>query len=209
MPIRLVAVDDHPLILGGIAQVLRTEPEFDLLATCRTTAEAWRAIITYQPDILLLDLRLPDGDGLQLLRRLDPSVPPAVVVLTAMQDENLLLDAVRLGARGVVLKAMAPRLLEDCVRAVYRGERWLTVNGTDLSQRLARRREIEAELEQILTRREVEAVRLVDLQLDNEAIARRLSISVGTVKIHLHHVFDKLQLRSRQELTLYLRSKGY
>jgi DNA-binding NarL/FixJ family response regulator len=209
MPIRLVMVDDHPLVLGGLEQLLRGEPDFEVLATCSTATAGWQAVTLHAPDVLLLDLQLPDADGLTLLRRLDPTKPPAVVVLTASQDENVLLDAARLGARGIVLKAMAPRVLEDCLLAVHQGRRWLTVDGIDLSERLTRREEIEAELARWLTPREIEVVRLIDLQLDNEAIAARLSITVGTVKIHLHHVFDKLEVRGRHDLQRLLRSKGY
>ena len=209
MPIRLVAVDDHPLILGGIVQLLDLAPEFQILATCSTAAEGWQAVRTHQPDILLLDLRLPDGDGLHLLRRLDPFEPPAVVILTALQDEDVLLDAVRHGARGIVLKATAPRLLEHCLRMVYQGGHWLTVDGLDLAQRLQQRLDVEADLQRVLTSREMEIVRLVDRHCDNDAIARRLSISIGTVKTHLHHVFDKLRLRGRPDLLLFLRSRGY
>ena len=209
MPIRLVMVDDHPLMLSGLEQLLRVEPDFEVLETCSTAAAGWDAVKAHEPDVLVLDLNLPDADGLSLLRRLDPNQPPAVVVLTAMQDENVLLDAARLGARGIVLKAMAPRVLENCLRVVYSGGQWLNVNGIDIAERLRRRREVEAELEHLLTPRELDIVRLADLSLDNETIAGRLSISVGTVKIHLHHVFDKLQLNGRRELQSYLRAKGY
>ena len=209
MPIRLVIVDDHPLVLGGLEQLFRGERDFDVLATCSTVAEGWHAVNSHMPDVLLLDLKLPDGDGLSLLRRLDPTKPPAVVVLTAVQDEDALLDAARLGARGIVLKAMAPRVLENCVRAVYQGRDWLTVDGVNLSERLVRRRQVETELERVLTPREIEIVRLVAQQLDNAEISRHLSISVGTVKIHLHHVFDKLRLHGRTELQDWLRAKGY
>jgi len=209
MPIRLVMVDDHPLVLGGLEQLLGTNPEFDVVDTCGSIAEGWHSVVSHQPDVLLLDLKLKDGEGLSLLRRLDPDRPPAVVVLTAVQDENELLEAVRLGARGVVLKAMAPRVLEDCIRAVYAGGLWLSVDGLDLARRLSRRREVEAELKAVLTPRELEIATLAYLQLDNEDIAARLGISVGTVKIHLHHVFDKLQLRGRNELQQLLLDKGY
>jgi DNA-binding NarL/FixJ family response regulator len=209
MPIRLVMVDDHPLMLSGLEQLLRVEPDFEVLETCSTAAAGWEAVRVHKPDVLVLDLNLPDADGLSLLRRLDPGQPPAVVVLTAMQDENVLLDAARLGARGIVLKAMAPRVLENCLRVVHSGGRWLNVNGLDIAERLRRRREVEVELERLLTPRELDIVRLADLSLDNEAIANRLSISVGTVKIHLHHVFDKLQLNGRRELQSFLRAKGY
>jgi DNA-binding NarL/FixJ family response regulator len=209
MPIRLVMVDDHPLVLGGLEQLFRGEHDFEVLATCSTAAEGWHAVAAHEPDVLLLDLKLPDTDGLSLLRRLDPAKPPAVVVLTASHDENILLDAARLGARGIVLKAMAPRVLEHCLRAVHQGRTWLTVDGVDLAQRLARRQEVESALARVLTPRELEIVRLVALQLDNEEIANRLAISVGTVKIHLHHVFDKLDLNGRYALQQLLRERGY
>jgi DNA-binding NarL/FixJ family response regulator len=143
------------------------------------------------------------------LRRLDPAQPPAVVVLTASQDEDQLLDAARQGARGIVLKAMAPRILEDCVRAAHRGEYRLNVNGVDLGERLQERKSVETELESLLTPREMQIVRLVALRLDNQQISEKLSISVGTVKIHLHHVYDKLNLQGRHDLQVFLREKGY
>jgi DNA-binding NarL/FixJ family response regulator len=154
-------------------------------------------------------LKLPGEDGLYVLRRLDPSKPPAVIVLTASNDEDELLDAARLGARGIVLKAMAPRVLEDCIRKVHAGDVQLRIDGIDFSKRLAERQTVEAELGALLTPRELELVRLVASHLDNQEIAARLSITVGTVKIHLHHVYDKLQLRGRRDLQLYLRSKQY
>jgi DNA-binding NarL/FixJ family response regulator len=208
-PIGLVLVDDHPLVLGGLEQLLSIEPDFVVLGTCGTVEEAWRAVITHRPDVVILDLNLPDGNGLALLRRLDPSQRPAVVVLTASEDEDLLLDAARQGARGIVLKAMAPRILEDCVRAVHRGELRLQVNGVDLGERLQERRNVEVELEALLTPRELQILRLVAQRLDNQQIADKLAISIGTVKIHLHHVYEKLQLEGRHGLQLFLRSKGY
>jgi two-component system NarL family response regulator/two-component system nitrate/nitrite response regulator NarL len=207
--IRLVLVDDHPLVLNGLAQLLASDPEFEVLAMCGTAAEGFQAVQSLDPDVLLLDLQLPDEHGLALLRRLDPSRPPAVVVLTASQDERELLDAARLGARGIVLKAMAPRVLEDCIRTVHSGGQQLVVENADLGVRLAERRAIEQELLTLLTPRELEIVQLVALRLDNQEIASRLAISVGTVKIHLHHIYGKLRLEGRHDLQNYLRSRGY
>lgn len=207
--IRLVLIDDHPLVLNGLAQLLASDPEFQVVAMCGTAADGLRAVETLQPDVVLLDLALPDDSGLNVLRRLDPAAPPAVVVLTASQDESDLLDAARLGARGIVLKAMAPRVLEDCVRAVHGGARHLVLNDEALAQRLEERRAAEQELEQLLTSREIEILRLVALRLDNQQVASRLGISVGTVKIHLHHIYAKLRLDGRPQLLQYLRDKRY
>ena len=209
MAISLILVDDHPLMLGGLAQLLGAEPDFDVIRACSTVEEGYRAVMTHTPDVLVLDLMLPGNDGLSLLRQLDATKRPAVIVLTAVQDQDLLLDAARLGARGIVLKATAPRILEECIRAVSQGEQRLTVDGVDLSKRLAERQTVETELGDLLTPRELEIMRLVALKLDNQEIAERLAISIGTVKIHLHHVYDKLHLNGRHELHLFLRDKRY
>ncbi|MGH9258226.1 MAG: response regulator [Vicinamibacterales bacterium] len=209
MPMNLVLVDDHPLVIAGLEQLLRAEPDFHVRATCGSVDEGWEAVMRHQPDVLVLDLKLGDSDGLSLLRRLAAAPRPAVVVLTAVEDENVWLHAARLGARGIVLKATAPRVLENCLRAVHRGETWLTVGGVDLSARLAQRDAAETELRHSLTPRELEIVRLVALGADNQDIADRLSISLGTVKIHLHHVYDKLQLSGRHALLRLLQAKGY
>jgi len=207
--IRLVLIDDHPLVLNGLAQLLGSDPDFEVVAMCGTAEEGLRAVQNLQPDVLLLDLALPDDSGLSVLRRLDPTTGPAVVVLTATQDEGLLLDAARLGARGIVRKATAPRVLEQCVRAVHSGGRELVVDDDRLAQRLAERKAAESELEETLTTREIEILRLVALRLDNQEVASRLGISVGTVKIHLHHMYAKLRVDGRQELLQYLRDKRY
>ena len=104
---------------------------------------------------------------------------------------------------------MAPRILEDCIREVHVGRSWLRVEGVDLSERLARRQAVEAELAERLTPREIDIFRLAAAGLDNDAIAAGLAISVGTAKIHLHHVYDKLHLSGRRDLQEYLRAKRY
>ena len=209
MSMSVVLVDDHPLVLAGLEQLLLSEPDFDVLASCGSIEEGWKAVAQHHPDVLVLDLKLGDGDGLSLLRRLGAAPRPAVVILTAVEDENTWLTAARLGARGIVLKATAPRVLEGALRAVHRGEKWLTVGGVDVAERLTKRDAAEAELETSLTPRELDVVRLVALGADNQEIADRLSISAGTVKIHLHHVYDKLRLTGRAGLLEFLRDKGY
>jgi len=209
MPTTIVLVDDHPIVLDGLEQLLSSSPEFQVIARCATAAEGLSAAQSLNPDVVVLDLSLPDQNGLSVLRTLQSAPRPAVVVLTASHDEEELLAAVRLGARGVVLKAMAPRVLEDCIRTVHAGGRWLRVEGVDLSERLAHRQEVEAELSAFLTPRELEILGLAAAGLDNDEIAGRLAISVGTTKIHLHHVYDKLKLNGRRELQQFLTARQY
>jgi DNA-binding NarL/FixJ family response regulator len=208
-PISLVILDDHPIVLAGLQQLLATDSGFRVLTTCTTLEEGWAAIKQHDPDILLLDLKLSGASGLSLLKRLDPAKRPATVILTAAEEEHLLLEAVRLGARGVVLKATAPRVLDECLRAVAAGDRWLVVEDVDLSARLAHRQAIEADLFNVLTAREIEVMRLASAGLDNQQIADRLVIEVGTVKIHLHHIYGKLGLQGRADLGRFLAARGY
>lgn len=209
MPIRVVLVDDHPLVLHGLEQLLQSGPEFEVLAACGSASAGLEAVHALRPDVVILDLKLPGEEGLDLLRQLNPVERPAVVVLTASQNEDEWLAAASLGAKGVVLKATAPRVLEDCIRTVHAGGSHLTVGDLDLSKRLADRETAETELSAKLTPRELEIVKLVAGRHDNQEIAERLSISVGTVKIHLHHVYDKLNLSGRRELLDHLRSRQY
>jgi DNA-binding NarL/FixJ family response regulator len=209
MDITVVLIDDHPLVLNGLEQLLASGQDFRVLAKCGTAAEGLRAVRSLDPDVVVLDLCLPDQNGLEVLRSLDATTRPAVVVLTASDDEEELLQAVRCGARGVVLKATAPRVLEECIQTIHAGGQWLNVEGVDLSERLERRQTIEGELGERLTPREMEIFRLAAAGLDNEAIAAGLAISVGTTKIHLHHVYDKLQLSGRRDLQEYLRARQY
>ena len=125
-------------------------------------------------------------------------------------DEQEIAEAIRLGARGVVLKEMAPRLLLQCIRKVHAGGEWIeTRSVTSLLGRI-RQREIKAQGDgAVLTRRELEVVHLVARGLSNKAIGKRLSISEGTVKAHVHHIYAKLKLASRVALLLHAREKGW
>jgi DNA-binding NarL/FixJ family response regulator len=209
MPITLVLVDDHPFLLDGLERLLSLDGNFEVLAKCGASADGLRAVETLNPDLLILDLKLRDDDGFTVLRELAGRTSPAVIVLTATDNEEDLLEAVRLGARGVVLKAMAPRILEECIRVVHAGGRWLNVEGQDLAARLARRENVERSIAELLTPREVEVLRLLASQYANDEIARRLGLSLGTVKIHVHHVYQKLNVSGRQDLMEYLAREGY
>ena len=209
MPITLVLIDDHSVVLEGLDQLLRLEPDFKVIAKCSTVAAGIRAIETLSPDVVILDLRLRVEDGFEVLRHLGSRPSPAVVVLTASEDQEDLLEAARLGARGIVLKAVAPRTLERCIRTVHAGGEWLTVEGENLADRLVQRRNAETVMAQKLTSRELEVLRLLASHHDNEDIAQRLDLRVGTVKIHVHHVYQKLGLSGREDLQRYLKRKGY
>jgi DNA-binding NarL/FixJ family response regulator len=206
-PCRLVLVDDHPIVLDGLEQLFRLEPEMEVVARCRDAAAALAAVERHRPDVLVLDLKMPQGDGISVLEALArwPGAP-RVVLLTAALDEDELIDAVRLGARGVVLKEMAPQLLLEAVRRVAAGGEWLEegLGGRAIKRLLARHRAAAAGL----TVREEEIVRLAARGLRNRDIADELHITVGTVKAHLNSVFHKLGCDNRVEMLLRARERG-
>jgi DNA-binding NarL/FixJ family response regulator len=205
MTLRLLLADDHPLVLDGLENLFRTEDGFEVVARCVNGRETLAAVELHRPDVIILDLRMAEMNGLEVLRRLGENrVPARTVVLTAGMREREMLEAVKLGALGVVLKESAPGLLLDCVRTVARGERYL-------QPRFLVRALEQAESsppEPTLTPRELDLVRMVAQGLRNRQIAERLSITEGTVKVHLHNIYDKLGLDGRLALLRYAEDRG-
>jgi DNA-binding NarL/FixJ family response regulator len=210
MPITLVLADDHPIFLSGLEDILRAEPDFQVLARCAEGQAALRAVRQLNPDVLILDLRMPKMDGLGVLREMQKEkLSTRVVVLTAAPDEDEVLEAIRLGVYGVVLKEMAPRLLIQCIRKVAAGEQWLEKRSVSLAlERLLKRETATRQIAKVLTSREIEIVRMVAEGLRNKAIAERLYVSEGTIKVHLHHIYEKLKVNSRVQLARYARDQG-
>jgi DNA-binding NarL/FixJ family response regulator len=210
MAIRLVLVDDHPIVLQGLEQLFERHDDFEVVSCCPDGATALVAVEKYQPDVLVMDLRMPGLSGLDVLRSLSASQSRCrSVLLTAIVRDSEVMEAVRLGVRGIVLKESSPDVLIDCVRRVHRGEQWIereTV--TRALQRVLDRESAEREAGETLTPREIEIVRMVAQGMRNKVIAERLSISEGTVKVHLHNVYEKLGVDGRLELVLCAQQKG-
>jgi DNA-binding NarL/FixJ family response regulator len=209
-PIRLVLSDDHPIVLDGLEQLFAVENDFEVVARCRNGEETLEAVRRLSPDVLVLDIRMPGVDGLSVLQELEAAgLPTRVVLLTAAVGDEQLVEAIRLGARGVVLKETAPQLLVEAVREVHGGGQWLEKGlvGRAL-RRLMDRESGLREAIQTLTTRELEIARLVAEGLRNRAIGERLFVTEGTVKIHLHRIYEKLGVDGRLELALYAREKG-
>ncbi len=207
MAVTLVLADDHQIVLEGLVQLFRLERDFRVLARCTNGEETLEAVRGHRPDILVLDVRMPGKDGLQILREIvRDKLPTRVVLLTAALDEDGVVEAIRLGAWGLVLKEMAPETLVQCVREVHAGERWLDNRSVVRAlERMARREAGVARLSRLVTPRELEIIRMISAGLRNKEIASRLSISEGTVKIHLHNIYEKLQVDGRLALLLYAR----
>ena len=208
--IRIVLADDHVIVLDGLEQLFRLEPELEVVARSTTAEAAVKAVQEHRPDVLVLDLVMPGHDGMWVLRELSElNLPTRTVLLTAHVEENRLVEAIRLGVWGIVLKEMAPRMLMECVRKVHAGEKWLEQQSVTRAIERMQKRESEIDrLTRLLTPRELEIVRLASEGLRNKEIGERLSITEGTVKIHLHNIYEKLGIDGRVGLTLYAREKG-
>ena len=200
--IRVILADDHPLVLNGLYHLLLEHPEFEVLERCTSGADAIAAVHAHKPDILVLDLLMPGKDGLQVARELNENGgSPRIVLLTAQLHENQLIEALQLGVRGFVLKEMATKLLVECLRMVHAGGQWLEKDAASRAmEKLVRREARGREIATLLTPREIEVVRMVATGLSNKEIGATLFIAEGTVKIHLHNIYEKLGIGRRAEL---------
>jgi DNA-binding NarL/FixJ family response regulator len=210
MAIRVAIVDDHPIVLHGLQQLFERQDDFEVVSSCADAASALQAIQEHRPDVLVLDLRMPGQSGLDLLRTLAAKqIRCRSVLLTAAVRDDEVMEAVRLGAMGLVLKESSPDVLIECVRRVYHGESWLERETVTRALRNVVDRDATARGSgETLTPRELEIVRMVAQGLRNKAIADRLSISEGTVKVHLHNIYEKLSVDGRLELVLCAQQKG-
>jgi DNA-binding NarL/FixJ family response regulator len=210
MSISLVLADDHPLILDGLENLFCTEKEFEVLACCIDGIETLEAVRKHQPDVLILDIRMPKKDGLDVAREIQKEkLSTRVVLLTAELDEGEFLEAVRLGVKGIVLKEMAPQMLLKCVRKVHAGEQWMEMRSAKQAlEKMLRQEAGVREVAAILTHQEMTIVKMIAGGLRNKEIADKLHISEGTVKTHLHNIYEKLNIDSRLALLRYAQEKG-
>ena len=208
--IDLVLADDHPIVLAGLENMFRRERDCRVVASCVDGVEALRMIMRHQPSVAVLDLRMPRMDGVGVLRELQKDAGKTrIVLLAATIDDDDLFEAVQLGVRGVILKEMAVALLVKCVREVHEGRQWLEKRSvTQALDTLVRRQAGTRELAKILTAREMEIARVVAEGLRNKEIAAKLCIAEGTVKQHLHAIYEKLELEGRMSLVVRFKEKA-
>ena len=195
---RVLLADDHPMI-GAALDVLLRGTDYELIGRARTGTDALSQVQRHKPDLLLLDVNMPDGSGLDVLRQLrEGRRSPAVILLTAGMDDPQLLAADRLAPEGIVSKTSDPALLLDCMKQVHGGERWVDPEIAERTRAVKER----AERAPALTPRERELVDLVRQGLRNRDIAAQLGVTEGTVKVYLHAIFDKLGVDNRTELAM-------
>jgi len=210
--IRILIADDHPIVRDGLRKLLSLEDDFEIVAEASDGREVLDKVQELDPDVLLLDLRMPNLDGLSTLQAMAQlNKKTRVIVLTASEDKNEFVQAMKLGCSGIVLKQTAPDLIVKSIRKVYGGEIWLDSHTTAAVMRQfaapgdltgpsgsGKTRERSP-----LSTREREIVQLVAQGYKNKEMAEKMFISEQTVKNHLHNIFDKLGVSDRLELALY------
>lgn len=198
--IRVVIVDDHSVVRSGLEQFLATTDDIELVATATNGIEAIERVEAFHPDVVLMDLSMPEMDGIEATRLIAERHPSSgVLVLTSFSDQTRILDALEAGADGYLLKHADPDDIADAIRAVRAG-------GSPLDPKAARtllesRRGTRAESQ--LTEREREVLLLVREGLANKQIARRLGIAERTVKAHLTSVYQRLGVTDRTQAALW------
>jgi DNA-binding NarL/FixJ family response regulator len=190
--IRVLLADDHAIVRNGVAQILNEESGITVVAQASDGAEAVELFARERPDVALVDLRMPKLEGVQVVEQIRACFPnAAIVILTTYDTDNDIERALRAGAKAYLVKDVSPRDLVACIRAVYAGRTWVSPNvAAKLMAHVTNVR---------LTQRELGVLRLLAAGNSNREIAETLGISDGTVKIHVAHLFGKLDVTSRTE----------
>jgi len=206
--VRIIIADDHPIFRDGLRRLLESERDFEVVAEASDGVEAVILVRKLKPEVLLLDLAMPRRHGLEALREMSSSsMPVRVILLTAAAEKSQIVEALQLGARGVVMKDSATQILLRSIRAVMNGEYWVGRESvSDLVQYL--RSLMESSVPRArpaygLTPRELQIVSAVVAGYANKEIAEHFKISEDTVKHHLSNIFDKVGVSTRLELALF------
>ena len=215
--IRVLVADDHPVVREGIRKLLDLEEDLDVIGEASDGREVIEKVGQLKPDIVLLDLKMPGMDGLAVLQTLQHMKSTCkTIVLTASEDKNEWVQAMKLGCSGIVVKQTSPELIVKSIRKVAEGEVWLDSHTTAAVMRqFATQTDTgvaaggaKGRSRSPLSNREREIVALVAQGYRNREMAEKMFISEQTVKNHLHNIFDKLGVSDRLELALYAIHKG-
>lgn len=208
MSIELVLADPHPIMLEGLCSVFRDEAGFSVCSSVLDGETAWQAVQRLKPKILIHELNLPHKDGLNLIRAIRGDGLPTISVVFTSATHPQVMQAIDLGVYGLIGKDKPREVLLDCVHTVLRGEPWLDHDLPRERPDKPTAGAVPDALRSLLTTREWSVVQLLVEGLPNKRIAHLLNISEGTAKLHLHHIYQKLQCSGRLALMLYMKDRG-
>lgn len=211
-PIRVVIADDHALFREGLKRLLLSEESIEVIGEASNDSQAVQVAASLQPDILILDLKMPSGNAVETLREIAEKSPATkVIILSAFSERKNLVDTAKARARGYVLKGVSTPTLVEALKKVNAGGVWVDkeLPGAGDFERITRDDSFDIgppanETLHALTKRELEILRLVAEGLSNEEIGKKIFISRKTVKTHLRNIFDKLQVHNRFKAALWL-----
>jgi two-component system, NarL family, nitrate/nitrite response regulator NarL len=211
-PIRVLLVDDHDLFRRGLAGLFAGDKEFRVVGEASNGEEALNKAKDLKPDIILMDIYMPGVDGLQATRRIKQDVPKTrIIILTVSEDDKNLFEAIKAGAHGYLLKNVAPEVLEEDLREVFRGEAPIArYTAAKILQEFAaqsRGRQIQS-CQENLTVREEEVLNFLTRGLTNKEIGNKLGIAENTVKNHLKNILGKLHLQNRVQAATFAIETG-
>jgi DNA-binding NarL/FixJ family response regulator len=216
--ISVALIDDHPIVRAGMRAVLDTASDIEVLSEGDCGSDALRLVEQHAPDVLVLDLNLPDKNGLEITQELcEQGVSTAILILTAHDEAEMIFSLLENGAIGYVLKDEALETLPGAVRAAARGESWLSPTvASQVVQRAVQREPAPSSeaansspVESPLTPREMEILKLISQGLDNTAIAETLMVTKRTVQNHISNIYGKLGVTSRTEAMLFALRCGW
>jgi len=210
IPIRLVVVDDHILFREGLAAIIRSGSNIEVVGQAGSVREAVEVVRSLSPDMVLMDFGLPDGTGAEATRAiLKEHSECKIVFLTMSEEDEDLFAAIRSGAKGYLLKNMHPQKLITALRSVQQGESALSRSMTmRVMEELSHTTKPQYPVDITLTRREIDVLRAVAAGLSNPEIASQLFITENTVKYHVHSILEKLNLSDRRDAAEYARQHG-
>ena len=212
MPIRILIADDHALLRQGIRNFLSLESDFEIIGEAADGEETIRRASELRPDILLLDINMPKGNGIEVATRLKDTHPEIrILALTIHDDENYMMKMIQSGAAGYLLKDVEPSMMVQAIRRVHAGESFVEPSLTAKLFRGITDREAQKPAPQApgmsesdkLSAREIEVLRLIGRGMSNAEIARELYLSEKTVKNHLTNIFRKIQVSDRTQAVLF------
>jgi DNA-binding NarL/FixJ family response regulator len=213
-PIRILLVDDQALFREGLTTLLTVRPEFEVVGEAGNGEEAVRLAVSLQPDVILMDLRMPVLDGASATRRIRSLLPDCrIIVLTTFDDDEAVFDGLRAGAIGYLLKDVTSDKLYEAIRAAHRGESFLQPSITakvlaEFSRLSSQAVGQKNSLQNPLSDREREILSLVATGASNKDIAAQLIIAEGTVKNHLSNILSKLEVQDRAQAVLKAKEFG-